>query len=132
MLTALIAVAGTLLGAIITHWFQRSAAERAAQHAVLERLRQDRLLAYSAFATAAMDYRRQQVDRWHSVRRDPSSEAIRAIRLEDDPDTHKEAIARASESIDVFVRRAALGVQALPAPRRARAIGPSAADATPS
>lgn len=69
----MIAVAGTLLGSLVTHWFQRSAAERAAQHTFLERLRQDRLNAYNAFAATAMDYRHHQNDRWHLIRRDPAS-----------------------------------------------------------
>lgn len=162
MLTALIAVAGTLLGSLVTHWFQRSAAERTAQHAFLERLRQDRLNAYNDFASTAMDYRHHQNDRWHLIRNDPASdtslrsaayskraalrtellrvrmltddarlhqlgaeaiEAIRDIHKAESPEAREELSVKATAVIESFVQHAATGVQALPTPPRARAIG---------
>ncbi|MEU9994916.1 hypothetical protein [Streptomyces sp. NPDC050848] len=72
--TALIAVAGTLLGVIATHWFQNRADERTASLARDEQLRQERISAYSSFAGAVVDYRRSQNDRWFRAAQDPDSE----------------------------------------------------------
>ncbi|WP_433566802.1 hypothetical protein ACQP1O_17410 [Nocardia sp. CA-151230] len=74
MITALIAVAGTLLGSIVTHYFQRASAHRAIRQSFSERLRQDRLSAYNAFAAAAIEYRHHQIERWHRLRQDPGAE----------------------------------------------------------
>ncbi|MET9376551.1 hypothetical protein ACFYV5_25610 [Streptomyces sp. NPDC003035] len=79
--TALIAVAGTLLGVIATHWFQGRAAERTAVLARTEQLRQERIAAYSAFAGAVVDFRRSQHDRWFSAAQDPGSERAEAARF---------------------------------------------------
>lgn len=79
--SALIAIAGTLLGTGVTYLFQRSSADRAADHAVAERLRQDRLNAYNTFADAAVEYRRTEIDRWHRLQ-DGSQEAEVATRVE--------------------------------------------------
>ncbi|GGT23972.1 hypothetical protein [Streptomyces purpureus] len=62
--TALIAVLGTLLGAVVTHFFQARSTERAAALARDEQLRQERISTYSAFAGAVIEYRRSQNDRW--------------------------------------------------------------------
>ncbi|WP_433590487.1 hypothetical protein [Nocardia sp. CA-145437] len=74
MITALIAVAGTLLGSIVTHYFQRASAEKTARQSFSERLRQDRLNAYNAFAAAAIEYRHHQIERWHRLSQDPDAE----------------------------------------------------------
>ncbi|MGW5106725.1 hypothetical protein [Nocardia sp. NPDC004123] len=74
MITALIAVAGTLLGSIVTHYFQRASAQRTIRQSFSERLRQDRLNAYNAFAAAAIEYRHHQIERWHRLRQDPDAE----------------------------------------------------------
>ncbi|MGY1901238.1 hypothetical protein [Nocardia gipuzkoensis] len=74
MITALIAIAGTLLGSIVTHNFQRATADRAARQNFSERLRQDRLNAYNAFAASANEYRHHQIERWHRLRQDPDAE----------------------------------------------------------
>src|SRR5689334_10935454 len=63
-LTSLVAVAGTLLGSTLTYVFQRRTAGRAEQFARGERLRQERLSAYSAFAEAVMDYRHEELTVW--------------------------------------------------------------------
>lgn len=52
VVASLIAVAGTLLGASSTYWFQQRAAQRAEATARQERLRQDQLAACSEFAAA--------------------------------------------------------------------------------
>lgn len=77
VLPALIAVAGTLLGAGTTFLFQRSTADRAASQAFAERLRQDRLNAYNAFADAAVEYRGSENDRWFRLRENDDA-AVRA------------------------------------------------------
>ncbi|MFE6924794.1 hypothetical protein ACFVAV_27475 [Nocardia sp. NPDC057663] len=75
MITALIAIAGTLLGAAATHYFQRVNADRTVRQNFAERLRQDRLTAYHAFATSVIEYRHEQIERWHRLNRDPDAEA---------------------------------------------------------
>lgn len=61
---SLIAVLGTLLGSIVTYSFQRRTAQRAERFARHERLRQERMSAYSGFAEAAMEYRHEELTRW--------------------------------------------------------------------
>lgn len=75
VITALIAVAGTLLGAAFTHYFQRVNADRTLRQNLVERLRQDRLTAYHDFATAVIEYRHHQIKRWHRLKQDPDAEA---------------------------------------------------------
>ncbi|WP_237773397.1 MULTISPECIES: hypothetical protein [Streptomyces] len=57
---------GTLLGAGVTHAFQRRAIERTEQFTRAEKLRQERIDAYCAYAGALVNYRRVLVDRWFS------------------------------------------------------------------
>ncbi|WP_307840531.1 hypothetical protein [Streptomyces sp. G44] len=61
---------GTLLGAGVTHFFQRRAIERTQEFTRGERLRQERIDAYSAYAGALVDYRRVLMDRWFSRQED--------------------------------------------------------------
>ncbi|MEU7069138.1 hypothetical protein AB0B30_00100 [Streptomyces narbonensis] len=70
---ALIAVMGTLLGVVATHWFQGRATERTAALARNEQLRQERIETYSAFAGAVVDYRHSQNDRWFRAFMKPGS-----------------------------------------------------------
>ncbi|MBT2438724.1 hypothetical protein J7E93_00995 [Streptomyces sp. ISL-36] len=65
METAVIAVLGTLLGSVVTHFFQGRAAERTAALTRAEQLRQERISTYSAFAEAVVEYRRAQNARWY-------------------------------------------------------------------
>ncbi|MFF8555680.1 hypothetical protein ACF058_22945 [Streptomyces sp. NPDC015501] len=62
---SVVAVGGTLLGAVVTHLFQRLAAARTERFARSEALRQERTAAYSAFAAAAEEYRHGQAGRWY-------------------------------------------------------------------
>ncbi|MER5307985.1 hypothetical protein ABT034_09360 [Streptomyces sp. NPDC002773] len=71
---ALIAVAGTLLGVIATHWFQARSTERMASLARTEQLRQERIATYSAYAGAVVDYLHSQNDRWFRAAKEPGSE----------------------------------------------------------
>src|SRR4051812_14137480 len=82
IMTSLIAILGTLLGATATYVFQMRAARQARQSAREERLWQERVAAYSAFAGALTDFRKSQNDRWHRKREDPQSAAYTAARDE--------------------------------------------------
>ncbi|MDX2702658.1 hypothetical protein PV350_07315 [Streptomyces sp. PA03-6a] len=68
--TSVVAVAGTLLGAVVTYPFQRLAAKQ-------QRLRDERIAAYTAFASAVEDFRWGQAERYFSKQRDPDGEATR-------------------------------------------------------
>ncbi|WP_030935430.1 hypothetical protein [Streptomyces sp. NRRL S-646] len=81
--TSVIAVFGTLLGSALTYVFQRRTADRAQQFTRNERLRQERIEAYCAFAGALANYRRGQMDLWFARRdRLPESE-LRDLRREE-------------------------------------------------
>ncbi|MEV5121521.1 hypothetical protein AB0K49_01705 [Streptomyces decoyicus] len=64
VVASVVAVIGTLLGSGITHFFQSRAAGRSEEFARAERLRQERIDAYCAYAGALLDYRRVLVHRW--------------------------------------------------------------------
>jgi hypothetical protein len=82
VLTGLFAVVGTLVGSVVTYLLQRRNAEHAERSAREQRLWQERLQAYSAFAEAAIEFRRSQYDRWHRHDEDPSSSAYVEARTE--------------------------------------------------
>lgn len=63
-MTGLIGVFGTLLGSASTYWVQRRMVRQQQMLAREERLRQERVEAYTAFAGAVTDYRRARVDRY--------------------------------------------------------------------
>ena len=86
VLASVIAVLGTLGGATATYLFQGKISERAESKARDERLRQERLAAYSSLAGAVMDLRGIQYDRGsshmiqddrHSIGRVPRAESSR-------------------------------------------------------
>ncbi|MGW2342223.1 hypothetical protein [Streptomyces sp. NPDC001661] len=81
MTAALIAVLGTLLGSVVTHFFQNRAAVRGAELARAEQLRQERISSYSAFAGAVHDYRRGQNDRWFRAQESPGTSEAEASRF---------------------------------------------------
>ena len=66
VLASVIAVLGTLGGATASYLFQGRISERNELKARHERLRQERLAAYSSFAGAVMDLRGVQYDRGYS------------------------------------------------------------------
>ncbi|MFI8220218.1 hypothetical protein [Streptomyces sp. NPDC085932] len=81
-----IAVLGTLLGSGITLAFQQRNTDRSQQFTRREKLRQERLDAYSAYAGALVNYRRCLVHLWfceheQPPREDPDSVRIRAYDL---------------------------------------------------
>ncbi|WP_409237721.1 hypothetical protein [Streptomyces sp. PA5.6] len=71
---------GTLLGAGLTHSFQRRAIERTERFTRGEKLRQERIDAYCAYAGALVNYRRILVDRWFS-RAENRQEEIEELRF---------------------------------------------------
>ncbi|MHB6909176.1 hypothetical protein [Streptomyces sp. DB-54] len=64
VIASIVAVFGTLLGSAVTHHFQSRSADRSERFARAERLRQERMDAYCAYAGALLDYRRVLVHRW--------------------------------------------------------------------
>ncbi|MDT0309950.1 hypothetical protein RM780_23780 [Streptomyces sp. DSM 44917] len=80
--TSAVAVAGTLLGAVITHLFQRRSARESESFLRSEALRQERIAAFSTFAGAAEDYRRGEGDRWFRRREDRHGPEYFAARVE--------------------------------------------------
>lgn len=86
VLASVIAVLGTLAGATAGYLFQQRIADRSEATARDERLRQERLVACSAFAGAVMDLRRAQYDRWyrrheHPQQADPEDARAESYRL---------------------------------------------------
>ena len=79
VLGAVIAVVGTLLGSVTTYAFQRRTADRAGTVAHNERLRQERLAAFTEFARSVTDLRRIAYDRWHRSREDRASQEYRTV-----------------------------------------------------
>jgi hypothetical protein len=82
VVTSLVAILGTLLGATATYVFQMRTAKQARQSAREERLWQERLAAYSTFAGALADFRKSQNDRWHRKQEDSQSAAYATARDE--------------------------------------------------
>jgi hypothetical protein len=80
--TSVVAVVGTLLGAAVTHGFQRLADRRGEMFARSEALRHERMAAYSAFAAAVEEYRRGQAERWYRKLEDPEGEGFARARDE--------------------------------------------------
>ncbi|WP_441248106.1 hypothetical protein [Kitasatospora sp. McL0602] len=85
VLASLVAVVGTLIGSLSTYLFQRRTAERAEAISRDERLRQERLAAYSEYASAVTELKRGAITLWFRGRESPRDEdAFRAARLERD------------------------------------------------
>ena len=64
VMTSLIAVAGTLLGSLLTYLFQRRTALRTEAAARSERLRQEQLAACAGFAGAITELKRAVMASW--------------------------------------------------------------------
>jgi len=85
VLASVVAVAGTLVGSLSTYLFQRRTVERAEAMAREERLRQERLTAYTGYAGAVTELKRGAITLWFHRRRSPRDEdAYRAAHLESD------------------------------------------------
>ncbi|MFI7503648.1 hypothetical protein ACIBVL_35275 [Streptomyces sp. NPDC049687] len=76
-----IAVLGTLLGSGITLAFQQRTTDRSHQFTRREKLRQERLDAYSAYAGALVNYRRCLVHLWFCEHEQPPPEDADAVRI---------------------------------------------------
>ncbi|MGW2640907.1 hypothetical protein [Streptomyces sp. NPDC001348] len=76
-----IAVLGTLLGSGITLAFQQRTTDRSHQFTRREKLRQERLDAYSAYAGALVNYRRCLVHLWFCEHEQPPPEDPDAVRI---------------------------------------------------
>lgn len=85
-LASAIAVTGTLLGSTITFLFQRSHSARTERFTRAERLRQERIEAYSAFAGAVTELRRGVISLWFVRQRrdDDTDSELNAAHLESD------------------------------------------------
>jgi hypothetical protein len=80
--SAIIAVAGTLLGSALTYWFQQKSFGRMEARRFHQRLWAERLRAYSAYTTALAELRRGQAD-WYNRRLEgPDSDAEMVTRVE--------------------------------------------------
>ncbi|WNI27284.1 hypothetical protein [Streptomyces sp. ITFR-16] len=82
LVTAALAIVGTLLGSIVSGRFQERAAERSVRVTHGEAIRRDRLEAVTALACAASDHRRAMWMRGDAVLKQAGSERIEALRGE--------------------------------------------------
>ncbi|WP_327379920.1 hypothetical protein [Streptomyces sp. NBC_01212] len=81
IISSAIAVLGTLLGAGITLSFQQRTATKGHQFARAERLRQERLDAYSTYAGSLINYRRCLVHLWFCLHEQPPPEGPDEVRI---------------------------------------------------
>ncbi|MFI6879189.1 hypothetical protein ACIBL6_37690 [Streptomyces sp. NPDC050400] len=102
IITSAIAVLGTLLGSGITLVVQRRTAAEGHQFARSERLRQERLDAYSTYAGTLINYRRSLVHLWFCMNEQPPPEDADAVRIRsyDLRSTAQEALFRAQMLTD--------------------------------
>ncbi|MFF5491554.1 hypothetical protein [Streptomyces virginiae] len=82
LVTAALAIVGTLLGSIVSGRFQERAAERSVRVSHGEAIRRDRLEAVAALACAVSDHRRAMWMRGDAVLKQAGSERIEALRGE--------------------------------------------------
>jgi hypothetical protein len=82
--TSVIAVCGTLAGSALTYLFARLTARRAEKAAREERLRQERIAAYAAFAGAMTALRQKMISLWLVRDRDGGGAETRAAYTEAD------------------------------------------------
>ncbi|WP_404192560.1 hypothetical protein [Streptomyces tauricus] len=80
IIASAIAVLGTLLGSGLTLAFQHRTTDKGHQFARHERLRQERLDAYCAYAGALINYRRCRVHLWLCEREQPPHEDPGVVR----------------------------------------------------
>ncbi|MEU0048629.1 hypothetical protein [Streptomyces sp. NPDC006309] len=81
IIASAIAVLGTLLGSGITLAFQQRTTDRSHQFTRREKLRQERLDAYSAYAGALVNYRRCLVHLWFCEHEPPPPENPDTVRI---------------------------------------------------
>lgn len=81
-ISAIVAVAGTILGSALTYFFQNRASARAEASALERELRAERMSVYSSYATALAEFRRGQLDWYNRREEDSDSAATLAARTE--------------------------------------------------
>ncbi|MER6282181.1 hypothetical protein ABT202_38755 [Streptomyces sp900105245] len=81
IIASAIAVLGTLLGSGITLAFQQRTTDRSHQFTRREKLRQERLDAYSVYAGALINYRRCLIHLWFCENEQPPPEDPDAVRI---------------------------------------------------
>ncbi|MFJ8295315.1 hypothetical protein ACIQ9R_05530 [Streptomyces sp. NPDC094447] len=82
LVTAALAIIGTLLGAIVSGRFQERAAERAVRVGHTETIRRDRLEAVTALAVAVSDHRRTLWRRGEAVLKGDDDALVQALHAE--------------------------------------------------
>ncbi|MYS43700.1 hypothetical protein GTY23_21205 [Streptomyces sp. SID5998] len=82
LVTAALAIVGTLLGSIVSGRFQERAAERSVRVSHGETIRRDRLEAVTALACAASDHRRTMWMRGDAILKGADAELIQSLRRE--------------------------------------------------
>lgn len=82
LVTAALAIVGTLLGSIVSGRFQERAAERSVRVNHGEAIRRDRLEAVTTLASAASDHRRAMWMRGDAILKQAGSERIETLRGE--------------------------------------------------
>jgi hypothetical protein len=91
---SLVAVAGTLLGAAVTHVLQNRQVNVAARAAATERLRQERIAVYSAYLDAVTTFGSRQILCWRALQAHGPDSAEHAAALVADHEAR--AVARAA------------------------------------
>ncbi|MGW1489961.1 hypothetical protein [Streptomyces sp. NPDC002402] len=81
IIASAVAVLGTLLGSGITLAFQQRTTARGQEFIRSEKLRQERLDAYSVYAGALLNYRRCLVHLWFCMRKQPPPEDPDEVRI---------------------------------------------------
>ena len=81
-MSAIIAVAGTLLGSTLTYFFQLRTSRQYELSAFQRELRAQRMSAYGAYSTALTEFRRGQLDWYNRRKEDPDSEMTLTARVE--------------------------------------------------
>ncbi|WP_405142032.1 hypothetical protein OG589_32980 [Sphaerisporangium sp. NBC_01403] len=82
VLTAVIAISGTLLGSLVTFIFQRMTANRTERFTLATRLREERMAIYSGFAGAVLEFRVAQFNRGILRRREGRESEYNEARAE--------------------------------------------------
>lgn len=82
MLSTILAIAGTLLGAVVSGVFQHRSAAQSARTALNQQLRRDRLEAVTALATAVSEHRRTMWMRGDAQLKAAPAERVRALKSE--------------------------------------------------
>ncbi|WP_372347333.1 hypothetical protein [Streptomyces sp. KL116D] len=111
VVTSVIAVLGTLLGAGLSHLLQSRTATRAEEFTLRERLRQERIDAYCAFGGALANYRRGQLDYWFPLHDDRSDDTADLHELRREAQRLRAAAMEALFRVELLTDDAALIAQ---------------------